>query len=302
MKKPFFEEDPYRREKRFAAGFGCLLLFMLLLFGVMLLLQEGCSVSGEQRAATRGLPGVQHVNLTQGVTVMEDRDVLVVDDEKNIRLTLSEALRDLDLKVDTAAGGEEALSKLEASDYGLILLDIRMPGMDGMEVLRRARKMKPLVPVIMITAHGTVENAVGAMKLGAVDFIRKPFSASEIRALVQAVQARERLDPEQAEHYDDYIELARRGITSQQFETARMFVNKALASDEERPEAYNLLGVLHEIDGDHFEAQQCYRKALEKDAAYESARVNLHQSVDTEMKGSFMLDETKKENAARSSR
>ena len=199
MKKPFFVEDPYRREKRLAAGFGCLLLLTLLLLGVMLLRQEGCSVSGDQRAATRGLPGVQHVNLAHGVAVMEDRNVLVVDDEKNIRLTLSEALRDLDLKVDTAAGGEEALSKLEASDYGLILLDIRMPGMDGLEVLRRAREMKPQVPVIMITAHAAAENVVRAMQLGAVDFIRKPFSTSEIRALVQAVQARERLDPEQAD-------------------------------------------------------------------------------------------------------
>ena len=99
---------------------------------------------------------------------MKEKFVLVVDDEKNIRLTLSQTLESLGLETDTAVNGEEALDKLKMKEFGLILLDLKMPGMDGMEVLRQLRKIRPDIRVIIITAYGTVESAVEAMKLGAV--------------------------------------------------------------------------------------------------------------------------------------
>ena len=71
---------------------------------------------------------------------MIDKPILIVDDEKNIRLTLSQALETLGAEIDTAANGEEALTKLKEKEFGLILLDIRMPGMDGMEVLHRGSR------------------------------------------------------------------------------------------------------------------------------------------------------------------
>jgi CheY-like chemotaxis protein len=119
------------------------------------------------------------------------RPILVVDDEKNIRLTLSQSLEPLGLPVQTAVNGEEALQKIEETEFGLLLLDLKMPGMEGMEVLHRVRERWPTIPVIIITAHGTIDSAVDAMKIGAVDFIQKPFSPREIRELATKVLQRE---------------------------------------------------------------------------------------------------------------
>jgi CheY-like chemotaxis protein len=123
--------------------------------------------------------------------IVKRRPILVVDDEKNIRLTLSQSLEPLGLPIQTAVNGEEALQKIEETEFGLLLLDLKMPGMEGMEVLHRVRERWPTIPVIIITAHGTIESAVDAMKMGAVDFIQKPFSPREIRELATKVLQRE---------------------------------------------------------------------------------------------------------------
>jgi DNA-binding NtrC family response regulator len=141
---------------------------------------------------------------------MTGRSVLIVDDEKNIRLTLSQALEVLEVETDTAANGEEALAKLKEKEFGLILLDLKMPGMDGMEVLRRVSEIRPDIRMIIITAYGTVESAVEAMKLGAADFIQKPFAPEEIRGLVSRVMDREKIDERKAVDYGTSIELAKR--------------------------------------------------------------------------------------------
>lgn len=136
--------------------------------------------------------------------------ILVVDDEKNIRLTLVHALEALDLEIDTAINGEEALSKLKEKFFKIILLDMKLPGMDGMEVLRRVRRMYPESRVIIISAHGTIESAVEALKLGAVDFIEKPFVPKEIRELVSKVIEREKISDQNADSYTTLIELAKK--------------------------------------------------------------------------------------------
>jgi CheY-like chemotaxis protein len=117
--------------------------------------------------------------------------VLIVDDERNIRLTLSRSLEALGMQIQTAVNGEEALQKLQEDEFALLLLDLKMPGIDGMDVLRQIRERWPKTRVIVITAHGSIDLAVEAMKLGAVDFIQKPFSPTEIRELVTKVLKRE---------------------------------------------------------------------------------------------------------------
>jgi DNA-binding response OmpR family regulator len=228
---------------------------------------------------------------------MKDKSVLIVDDEKNILLTLSQSLEVLQLETDTAANGEEALAKLKEKDFGLILLDLRMPGMDGMEVLRQVREIRPDIRIIMITAYGTIELAVEAMKLGAVDFIQKPFSPEEIRELVSRVLDREKLDEQRVADYGSSIELAKRSIGNRLFDAAIEHVRKAIFLDPARPEAFNLLGALMEIRGDRIEAQKNYRAALSLDPSYAPAIKNLERSTSWGWKqtGGIMLEEVKED-------
>jgi len=110
--------------------------------------------------------------------------VLVVDDELVVRDSLKEWLGMEGFSVDMAESGKSAIDLLSTNEYGLMLLDVKMPGMDGVEVLKVAREMRPELPVLMMTAYATVETAVEAMKLGALDYLLKPF---DIEALVSKV-------------------------------------------------------------------------------------------------------------------
>ena len=210
---------------------------------------------------------------------MTGKPVLIVDDEKNIRLTLSQSLESLELETDTAVNGEEALAKLKEKDYGLVLLDLRLPGMDGMEVLRRLREIRPDIRVIIITAYGTIESAVDAMKLGAVDFIQKPFSPKEIRGLVSQVMDRGTLDEQKVVDYASFIELAKRCVGDRHFDAAIEHVRKAISLDPARPDAFNLLGALMEIQHNVLDAQKYYRAALDLDPTYKPAKDNLDRST-----------------------
>jgi two-component system, NtrC family, nitrogen regulation response regulator NtrX len=101
-------------------------------------------------------------------------NILIVDDEKAIRKTLGEILSYEGYKMDEAGDGEEALKKFREKSYDVVLCDIKMPKMDGIEFLERARESNPDVPIIMISGHGTIETAVEAVKKGAYDYISKP--------------------------------------------------------------------------------------------------------------------------------
>jgi DNA-binding response OmpR family regulator len=222
---------------------------------------------------------------------MVQKKILVVDDEKNIRLTLSQALETLGMPVQTAGDGEEALQKLQDSDFSLVLLDLKLPGMDGLEVLRRIRESRPKTRVIMITAHGTIDYAVEAMKLGAVDFLRKPFSPGEIRRLVGQVLERQDQEGEGLPDYQTLINEARHHLREGGLESAWEFTRRAVAVDPARVEAYNLLGALLEIKHDRLEAQKFYRAALEIDPTYRPAGENLERITTSHRLGSIDLGE-----------
>ncbi|MBE2229399.1 MAG: sigma-54-dependent Fis family transcriptional regulator [Chitinophagaceae bacterium] len=101
-------------------------------------------------------------------------DILIIDDEKAIRKTLSEILNFEGYKTEEASDGEEGLKKFKEKNYDLVLCDIKMPKLDGIEFLQRAGEANPDVPVIMISGHGNIETAVEAVKKGAYDYISKP--------------------------------------------------------------------------------------------------------------------------------
>jgi len=100
--------------------------------------------------------------------------ILIIDDEKAIRKTLSEILSFEGYKIEEAADGEEGLKKFKEKNYDVVLCDIKMPKIDGIEFLQKAVEVNPDVPVIMISGHGNIETAVEAVKKGAYDFIQKP--------------------------------------------------------------------------------------------------------------------------------
>jgi DNA-binding response OmpR family regulator len=131
------------------------------------------------------------------------RRVLVVDDEANLRQTLARILHQLGCDVTTAADGSEALQRLEVAPYDLVYLDIRLPGMDGLQVLRQVHDRYPQVAVVLLTAHASISSAVEAVRLGATDYLIKPITPEALIARTrsiladQAVQRRRREIQEQ---------------------------------------------------------------------------------------------------------
>jgi len=107
--------------------------------------------------------------------------IIVVDDEKNIRIMLKRVLSGDQYEIDEAVNGLEALQKIAQEKYDAILLDLRMPEMNGLQVIEKIKEMDINTPVIMMSAYGTIPEAVEAMKLGAVDYLIKPFDLDELR-------------------------------------------------------------------------------------------------------------------------
>jgi YesN/AraC family two-component response regulator len=119
---------------------------------------------------------MKFINLTSGGLNMINTNLLLVDDEERFLQTTSNLIKKQrqDFGVMTAPGGEECLDIIKESNIDVVILDVKMPGMDGVEVLREIKREKPLIEVIMLTGHSTTESAVEGMKLGAYDYLLKP--------------------------------------------------------------------------------------------------------------------------------
>ena len=135
--------------------------------------------------------------------------ILVADDEPGIRTSLAEVLRDAGYRVETAADGAAALAALETNDFSAIVTDLRMPGADGLTILKRAREVSPQTIVILMTAHASIDTAVEALRQGAMDYVLKPVIFDDLlgkigRALEhrQAVWEAQQLRHESEQRYD----------------------------------------------------------------------------------------------------
>jgi two-component system, NtrC family, response regulator AtoC len=136
--------------------------------------------------------------------------ILIVDDEPSLRKVLAAMLRRAGYGVQTAEDGHAAVRALEENAFDLVVSDLRMPGMDGIELLGWCRNRYPGLPVVLITAHGTVDSAVEAIKLGAHDYVTKPFDQDELQAVIKKGLAteergRKSLQPEGATGRFDII-------------------------------------------------------------------------------------------------
>ena len=122
-------------------------------------------------------------------------NVLIVDDEKDFVDMFSLRLKGQGQRVSTAASGQEALDVLDKQPVDVVVLDIRMPGMDGIDTLKEIKRRFPLVEVILLTGHGSTETAVDGMKLGAFDYLMKPADFDDIK--IKLEKARKRKDEQE---------------------------------------------------------------------------------------------------------
>jgi DNA-binding response OmpR family regulator len=213
--------------------------------------------------------------------------ILIVDDEPNVRLMFRTTLESTGETTAEADDGEAALAALAESSFDLVLLDLQMPGLDGMETLRRLRAEGDETPVVIITAHGSVPHAVEAMKLGAIDFLSKPLTPEALRHVVAEVCGRGRMasplaairrDDEQVTAVGEFVaNLARAkiAINRREFAPAEVYLKQALALNDGSAEAHNLMGVLRELRNDHDASYRSYRAALRVDPTYEPAKHNM---------------------------
>jgi DNA-binding NtrC family response regulator len=126
---------------------------------------------------------------------MEEMKLMLVDDEERFLSTTAKLLARKGFTVFTALSGAEALEKLKRHNIHVVILDVKMPGMDGIAVLKEIKRSFPLVEVVMLTGHGTVESAVEGLKSGATDFLSKPMDIDElIQKAKEAFEKRRRLE------------------------------------------------------------------------------------------------------------
>jgi DNA-binding NtrC family response regulator len=130
-------------------------------------------------------------------------DLLIVDDDRNLLKILGDTLEGLASNIVPASSAEAALEAIESQKFDVVITDLKMPGKSGMDVLTFSLKKKPSVPVIMVSAFGSIEAAVDAMKQGAYDFITKPFDPDELRQVVKKALSESRKNKELLSPYFD---------------------------------------------------------------------------------------------------
>ena len=126
--------------------------------------------------------------------LLDDAPILVVDDDEAMRRLCTRILATYGYQVHTARDGEEALRKVQTQIYRVVLLDLRMPGMDGIECLKRLKSAGCRADIVMMTGYGSVPSAVEAMKIGARDFIEKPFEPQDLQAMLEDILQRQTRD------------------------------------------------------------------------------------------------------------
>ena len=196
--------------------------------------------------------------------------ILVVDDERNIRKTLSIVLETGGYQVDTASDGEEAFGKIKEQHYDIAFVDLQMPRLGGLELLRLVRGLSEETVVVILTAYGSVAHAVEAMKLGAVDFLEKPFDPKTIQLLAEEILLRQRLGSSGS--VEDLLHLAELARGRNAHVEARAYLKTAMLRDATRPEPYYWLGFLCESEGNIRQAVHYYSMALEVHHTFQPAR------------------------------
>jgi DNA-binding response OmpR family regulator len=195
--------------------------------------------------------------------------ILVVDDERNIRKNLTMVLEASGYLVDAASDGEEAIAKCKERRPDIAFVDVQMPKMGGLEVLSHIRALSRKTAVVMLTAYGTTKRAVDAMKLGAVDFLEKPFDPKAIELLCEEILQRKQFGVTAT--VDELLHLADLAQERKAHVEARSYLKSAMLRDGTRPEPYYRLGSLSESKGDVRQAKHYYYMSLDAKPSFQPA-------------------------------
>jgi DNA-binding NtrC family response regulator len=207
--------------------------------------------------------------------------ILIVDDEPNVRLNYRVALETEGLEVLEAPDGESALALLAERNFDLVILDMRMPEMSGLELLEIMRRNGIQAPAVIITAYGDIPHAVQAIKLGAIDFLEKPLTPDALRSTVADILKRHakpsRRPVPAAQGFEAHVLAAKRLINLREFNEAREQIAKALEIRTDSEEVFNLGGVLFEMLEDYDRAKRYYGQAIRLNKDFEPAQQNMRR-------------------------
>jgi DNA-binding NtrC family response regulator len=170
---------------------------------------------------------------------MEKNKALVIDDEQIVLDSVSKILKDENYEVDVSLSGREGLNQAIQKEYDIVLTDIRMPDIGGMRVLRDVKRSKPSLPVVIITGYASVKSAVQAMKLGAADYIEKPFTPDQLlKAVASVLDIAATKPPEEQAlvHKEEMIKVLERAASDSKF------IANLLYHGVEALEEYDLTG------------------------------------------------------------
>jgi len=170
---------------------------------------------------------------------MEKNKALVIDDEQIVLDSVSKVLKDENYEVDVSLSGREGLNQAIQKEYDIVLTDIRMPDIGGMRVLRDVKRAKPSLPVVIITGYASVKSAVQAMKLGAADYIEKPFTPDQLLKAVDAALDMATTKPPEEQaliHKEEMITILERAASDSEF------IAKLLYEGADALEEYGLTG------------------------------------------------------------
>jgi DNA-binding response OmpR family regulator len=205
--------------------------------------------------------------------------ILIVDDEPNVRLNYRITLELEGYQVDETGLSTEALKKVKVDRFDLVILDMRMPRMGGLDLLAAMRAQRVTTPAIIITAFSDVPNAVRAIQLGASDFLQKPLRPEDLRRVVQEVFARNEQSgkrPEVAD-FERSASEARRLMDSGDLGAAKGHVLHAIELNTNSPDTFNLAGELAERTGDIERARKLFEAAIKLDGDNAPAKQGLRR-------------------------
>ncbi|ERK29859.1 MULTISPECIES: response regulator [Clostridium] len=182
------------------------------------------------------------------------KKILVVDDTKNIREMLKTFLEMEGFTVFEAKNAEEALNIFNTENIDLIFTDIKLPNVSGTELLKQIKKNNRFVTIIVMTAFGTIKNAVECTKYGAAAYLQKPFTTKRVKAVLEEVLRKDTLKKD----LNSYITLSKKLIEEEDYPKAEEVLNKALTIDNQNWEIYHLIGKISELQENEEKAKKFY--------------------------------------------